>query len=108
MQLNAYLSFNGQCAEAFKHYERCLHGKIEGMVTYGESPMAQQTPPEMHSRILHARMTVGYALLMGADAPPQFFSQPQGFSVTISVDNTEEAERIFRELAEGGSVRMPL
>ena len=45
---------------------------------------------------------------MGSDAPPQFFSQPQGFSVSISVESTDEAERIFKELADGGTVRMPL
>jgi uncharacterized glyoxalase superfamily protein PhnB len=50
----------------------------------------------------------GNAVLMGSDAPPQFFSQPQGFSVSISVESTDEAERIFKELADGGTVRMPL
>src|ERR1700730_3901087 len=58
--------------------------------------------------ILHTRLTVGNAVLMGSDAPPQFFSQPQGFSVSISVESTDEAERIFKELADGGTVRVPL
>jgi len=40
--------------------------------------------------------------------PPQFFSQPQGFSVSISVKDADEAQRIFTALAEGGTVRMPL
>ena len=57
---------------------------------------------------MHARMTVGNAVLMDADAPPQFFSQPQGFSVSISVKDADEAQRIFTALAEGGTVRMPL
>ena len=42
MQLNPYLSFNGQCEAAFKFYEQCLSGKIVAMLTYGESPMAKQ------------------------------------------------------------------
>ena len=57
---------------------------------------------------MHARMTVGNAVLMGADAPPQFFSQPQGFSVSISVKDADEAQRIFTAIAEVGTVRMPL
>src|SRR5215467_13330191 len=85
MELIAYVTFNGQCEEAFRFYERCLGGKIEMMLTHGDSPMAAQTPVELRSRIMHARMTVGNAVLMGSDAPPQFFSQPQGFSVSISV-----------------------
>ncbi|MEM9908685.1 MAG: VOC family protein, partial [Cyanobacteria bacterium P01_D01_bin.44] len=34
MQLNPYLSFNGQCEAAFKFYEQCLGGKIEAMMPY--------------------------------------------------------------------------
>lgn len=46
MQLNPYLVFNGQCETAFKFYEKALGGKIEAMMTHGESPMSQQVPPE--------------------------------------------------------------
>ena len=58
MELNPYLTFNGQCEAAFKFYERCLGGKIEFMLTHGESPMAQQTPPEWRNKIMHARLAV--------------------------------------------------
>jgi PhnB protein len=78
------------------------------MMTYGDSPAPEPTPPELRSRIMHARLTVGDATLMGSDAPPQFFSQPQGFSVSIAVTDADESERIFKELADGGTVRMPL
>lgn len=74
----------------------------------GDSPMAAQTASEARSRIMHVRMTAGSAVLMGSDAPPQFFSPPQGFSVSISVNDPAEAERIFNDLADGGTVRMPL
>jgi len=106
MQLNAYLSFNGQCAEAFKLYERVLGGKIEMMMTHGESP--QQTPPEWKDRIMHARLVAGDAVLMGADAPPEYYSKAQGFCVSIGVDDPAAAERIFAGLAEKGTVQMPL
>lgn len=46
MQLNSYLNFNGQCAEAFKFYERCLGGRIQMIMTHGESPMADRVAPE--------------------------------------------------------------
>ncbi len=42
MQTNTYLTFNGDCEAAFKFHERCLGGEIEMMMTYGESPMAEQ------------------------------------------------------------------
>ncbi len=55
MQLNPYLTFNGKCEAAFKFYERCLGGKIEMMMTHGDSPMADQVPPDWRNKIMHAR-----------------------------------------------------
>lgn len=91
MDLNTYLAFNGTCAEAFRFYERALEGKIEMMMTCGDSPMAETTPPEQKNRILHATLRVGDRTLQGADAPPQHFSKPQGFSVCYSAGSAEAA-----------------
>jgi uncharacterized glyoxalase superfamily protein PhnB len=49
MTLTPHLSFNGQCEAALKFYERCLGGKIITMLTWGDSPMATQGPPEIKS-----------------------------------------------------------
>ena len=108
MQLTTYLNFDGQCAEAFRFYEKCLGGKIEVMMPYGESPMAGQVGPEMSSRILHASLRVGELWLMGADVPSEGFQRPQGFSVMIGLDKVEKAERVFDALSKGGTVRMAL
>jgi len=108
MQLNTYLSFNGQCEAAFKFYEKCLGGKITAMFTYGESPMAEQTPPEWRNKTMHASLMVGDRVLMGSDSPPGYFEEPKGFSVSLGVDKPEDAERIFHALAENGAVRMPM
>jgi PhnB protein len=107
MQLQPYLNFNGDCAEAFKLYEKVLGGKIEGMMTHRDSPMAGQTPPEWQDKIMHARLVVGDAVLMASDAPPGYYSKPQGTYVSINVETTSEGERIFNALAEGGAVQMP-
>ncbi|HXI82558.1 MAG TPA: VOC family protein [Verrucomicrobiae bacterium] len=108
MQLNPYLSFNGQCEAAFKFYERCLGGKIVFTMTYGESPMADKVPADWGKKILHVRLMVGDQALMGADAPPKHYEKPQGFSVTIAVDDPADAERIFHALSEKGTVSMPI
>lgn len=108
MKLNPYLMFNGQCEAAFKFYEQCLGGKIAAMMTYGESPMADQTPPELLNKILHVSLTVGDQELMGADSPPEYFEEPKGFSVSLNLDDVAEADRIFHALAENGTIRMPL
>ena len=108
MQLNPYLTFNGQCEAAFKFYERVLGGKIEAMMTFGSSPMAEQTSPEWRNKIMHARMTVGDQVLMASDAPPDRHEAMKGIMVTLGIDDPKEAERIFRALADKGTVQMPI
>lgn len=110
MKLNpsVYLSFNGQCESAFRFYERCLGGKIAFMLTWGDSPMAKDAPPEWAMKILHARLIVGDTALLGGDPLPQTYEPAKGFSLLLSVDRTEDAERLFEALAEKGTVRTPL
>ena len=108
MKLNPYLSFNDECEAAFKFYEQCLGGKIDSMMTYRDSPMAEQTPPEKLDTIMHASLIIGDTVLMGSDAPPQMFEKPQGFSVSLIFTDPAEAERIFNALAENGIVQMPI
>ncbi|MDQ2775994.1 MAG: VOC family protein [Acidobacteriota bacterium] len=108
MELSPYLLFNGQCEAAFKFYEQVLGGKIEAMITHEGTPAAENMPPDWQKKILHARMTVGSKVLMGSDAPPQHYRQPQGFSISLDGKDPAEAERTFKILAENGTVQMPL
>ena len=108
MQLNPILTFNGQCEEAFKFYQQCLGGNIQTMMTWGDSPMADQVPSEWRDKIIHTTLIVGETTLMGGDAPPDRYEEPRGFSVTININDPAEAERIFHALSEDGTVTMPL
>jgi PhnB protein len=107
MKFTPYLNFNGQCAEAFRFYEQVLGGRIEMMMTHGESPIAGEVPPAWHDRIMHARLAVGDQVLMASDSPPEYYQKPQGLFVSIHVDKPADAERIFNALAEDGKVTMP-
>ena len=108
MQINPYLNFNGQCEEAFHFYERCLGGKIDFMMTYEASPMASRAPPDWGKKIIHSTLRIGDQLIQGADSPGPQYQKPQGFSVAITLEAAKDAERIFAELAAGGSVQVPL
>ena len=108
LKLTPYLSFDGQCEQAFKLYEQCLGGKITFMQTYGDSPMADQTPTEWRKRVMHATLSVGDQLLQGSDSPPGQYQKQQGFSIAIALSDATEAERIFKALSENGKVQMPL
>jgi PhnB protein len=108
MQLNPYLSFNGQCEAAFKFYQQCLGGNIQTMMTWGDSPMGDQVPSEWRDKIIHVSLIVGDTALLGSDAPPDRYEKPRGISVTIQINDPAEAERIFNALAEDGTVQMPI
>ncbi len=108
MQLNPYLTFDGRCEAAFQFYEQALGGGIEAMMTFADTPVAEQTPPEMQGEIIHARLVVGDKVLMGSDASAGRVEKMQGFSVTLGIDEPEEAERVFNALADGGTVTMPI
>jgi len=107
MKINPYLSFRGKCEEAFKFYEKVLNGKVTFKMTYGDSPMADQTPAEAKNNIMHSTLQVGDQAIMGADAPPQHATKPAGICVSISVNDASEGERIFKALSEGGQTQMP-
>ena len=108
MQLNPYLSFHGECEAAFKFYQQCLGGNIQTMMAWGDSPMADQVPSEWRDKIIHATLIVGETALLGADAPPDRYEKPGGFSVTIQINDPAEADRIFHQVAENGTVQMPI
>jgi PhnB protein len=108
MQVNPYLNFNGQCAEAFRFYDQVLGGKVLFTMRFGESPMAGQVLPEQRDWVIHASMNIGGEVVMGSDAPPEHFERPQGFSMSLTIDEPAEAERLFHALADGGTVRMPM
>ena len=107
MQINPYLNFDGSCREAFEFYAATLGGTIDGMMTYGDSPAREQSPPELHDRVMHAKLTARGAVLMGSDGPAHMQERPQGFWVTINLDDADEGGRIFGALSDGGRVVMP-
>ena len=62
MQFIAYLDFDGHCREAFDFYARVFNGRITMRMTYGESPMAGEMPPETHGRVMHSQLESGDGL----------------------------------------------
>jgi PhnB protein len=108
VQLYPNLTFNGQCEAAFKFYEERLHGRIAFMMTYENTPMNLQAPPDWRNKISHATFALGDYMLSGSDALPGQYQKPQGFALQFNLSDPVEAERIFQALAENGTVQMPL
>ncbi len=108
MKLYTYLNYGGNCAQAFRFYEQHLGGKITMMMTHGQQPDAQNVPPDWKDAILHARMNIGETDLMGADIPPDRFQPMRSAYLSLLVNSTEEAERIYALLSDGGQIFMPM
>jgi PhnB protein len=106
MKMHAYLNFGGNCAEAFRFYEKHLGGQIGMMMTHGQGPDPTRVQPDWKDKVLHARMSLGDTELMGADIPG--YQPMRSVYLSLSVDNDPEAERIFRVLSKGGEIFMPL
>ena len=107
MQVHTYLNFDGRCEAAIKFYEEAIGAKLMFKMTWGESPMAKDMPPETHKFIMRSTLAVGDSHLMCADAPPDQYKKPAGMSVSLNVKSKEEGERIFNALSKNGTVSMP-
>lgn len=105
MRLYAQLNFGGNCEEAFRFYEKHLGGKIIMMMRQNEAPNA---PPDAGDAIIHAQMEIGETKLIGNDVPGTRFKRIRSVYLYLSVDSTEEAERVHTLLAEGGEIYMPM
>ena len=102
------LVFNGECDAAFALYQQCLGGTITFRLTWGDSPMADQAPPEWRDKIIHATLTVSGKAISGGDVLPGQYKRPQGFQLQLDLDDATAAERIFEQLADGGLITVPL
>ena len=107
MQVNPYLFFNGNCEEALKYYQKALGAQIEAMMPYGDGPAEMPIPADWKTKIMHAKITIDGEVLMASDTPPGHFNPPQGFRVSLQVENPGDAAVRFVQLSDGGTVTMP-
>lgn len=108
-QMNAYLTFSGNCAEAMRFYAQALGAELQALMTYGEAPGSEQIPPGNADRIMHAYLVHPDFVLMAGDAMSgRPFDGMRGFGLALTYPDVAEAQRVFGLLAEGGHIDMPL
>lgn len=102
-----YIGFQGNCEEALNFYRDCIGASIEGMLRYGDSPMAGNGNED---KIMHAVLRIGENIIMAADSIHDEHPVKVGnnISLAVGVDTAEDAEKMFSRMAEGGRVTMPL
>lgn len=107
-QLDSYIFFNGNCAEAMRFYHQTLGGTLQPMLKYGDSPDPAQCPASDRDRVMHTTLALDDGrLLMASDTPAAHGEQASGrFALSLFYASPEEARRVFAALAQGGSVTM--
>lgn len=106
-----YLFFNGNCEEAVEYYKKAIGAQVQFSMRYSESPEKAppgMIPPGFENKIMHTTFHVGDSVIMASDDCSTQRSAMGGFSLSIGVKDSAEADRIFKALAEGGQVKMPL
>ncbi len=101
--LDAYLFFDGNCKEAMEFYKSVFGGELS-LNTMKDTP---GTKPEDKDRIMHASLEGGDINLMASDSHT---ASPKMAKVELSLSGTDEPKltKMFKSLAGGGKVRMPL
>lgn len=110
MAFRPYLSFAGNCRDAFTRYQQIFGGELN-LLTIADTPADAGPPPEGASpdAIMHAALASDVGLLMGADDPSGGFDGTVvGGCVTCEVSDANEVKRVFDALADGGSVQVPV
>lgn len=107
MQINPYLFFDGNCAEALTYYQKVLGAQIVAKMPFGDGPSDMPIPAEWKDKVMHACLTIDGEMLMASDGTPGDYNKPQGFRVALQVEDPADAKRRFDALADGGSVQMP-
>jgi PhnB protein len=107
-KIQPYLFFDGRCEEALEFYRKTLKAEVEMMMRFKECPDPSHIPAGSGEKIMHCSFRVGDSRVMASDGNCAGQPKFQGFSLSLSAADESEAERLFKALAEGGQVQMPL
>ena len=111
MQVEPYLYFEGRCDEAIEFYRKALGAEVTMLMRYKDSPEPHQPgmiPPGAENKVMHVSFKIGETTLMASDGMCSGKPDFKGISLTLSVSNDNEAERLFAALGDGGKVQMLL
>ena len=105
MRLDVYVNYRGNCEAAFRFYEQHLGGTITGIVRHGDVPNPN-IPADWKDKVLHSRIEIASAVLLGADVP---HAEPMRSAyLTLTLDTEQEADRVYAVLSEGGEIFMKM
>lgn len=111
MRLQPYLFFDGRCEEAVDFYRSRIGAEVTTLMRFKDSPEPPapgMVLPGSENKVMHMSFRVGDTIVMASDGRCLGRPNFQGFSLSLTVSDTAEAERLFAALGLGGQVQMPL
>jgi PhnB protein len=104
-----YLFFGGRCEEALDFYRNAIGAEVLMLSRFKDAPEKQSGLPEcFDEKVMHASVRVGESIFMVSDGRCEGDPEFEGFSLSITVPDEAEAERVFAALSDGGLVTMAL
>jgi PhnB protein len=111
MQLQPYVFFNGRCEEAIEFYRGAIGAEVSMMMRFKDCPdpaQAAMITPGTENKVMHACLKIGDTSVMASDGRCTGETAFQGFALTITASDDDEARRLFAALGEGGTLQMPM
>ena len=114
ISINLYLTFDGNCLEAFKFYKSVFGGEFASISRFSEMPPDPnyEVPESDKDKVMHVSLPAGKdSVLMGSDKASGYgpdLVAGNNFSISVNADNRQEADRIFMGLSSGGRITMPM
>lgn len=107
-QINPYLNYDGDAAQAIALYERALGAKVESLSRFADMP-GSDAPAAAKDRVMHAVLRLGDGVIMLSDIHPGMRHVPGSNQyVCLELDDVADMAQKFDALAAGGKVSMPL
>ena len=110
MSLSTYLTFDGNCREAFEFYRSVFGTEFVVLSTFAEAPEDMEVPDAARDKVMHVTLPIGSSVLMGSDNDPTGPPVVVGnnFSISVDTEGRQESDALIGKLSDGGTVAMPM
>jgi PhnB protein len=103
-----YLFFAGRCEEAVEFYRKAVDAEVTRLVRFKDNPDPGACAAAPEDKVMHASLRIGETTVLVSDGRCEGEPSFEGFSLSLTVANEAEADRLFAALADGGQVQVPL
>jgi PhnB protein len=106
VRVEPYVYFRGRCEEALEFYRDAIGADATVFARFGDIPGSAAAAAA--AKVAHAVLRIGDTVVLASDG--QGAGQPDfsGFSLSLTVSDDAEAERLFAALSAGGVVQVPM